>query len=301
MSVRSELELAESHSIDLMEDDAHELEEHDFILDPDDGDRKQQVRALPPPPPPRRAGSANTTGNINRQPYAQAQNVGPFHRRSPSGVFPIAAVEHALAAALASPPVAVTAADAEISRLKAQLRARDAYAVGIERALDEWTGQLSAAGIHNVDDLAELVGRARGHAFRVAELEAELKQLAEQNAQLQAAATQRVSATKGREEQPAKSNEDARTEDDSPDSPLRRVRGIGRRYAKQLEALGIVHVDQIAAWTNADVARVAGELHIQPSRIKRECWIEQARTLGSNARVKSSSRSTSGRARQNHA
>jgi predicted flap endonuclease-1-like 5' DNA nuclease len=209
-------------------------------------------------------------------------------------VFPIADVERALGATAGSPPPApqVTAADAEISRLRAQLRARDAYVVGIERALDEWTGQLSAAGIHHANDLAELVGRARGHAYRVAELEAELKQLAEQNAALQAAA----GATQSGKDQAAKGGEE-RAEDDS---PLRRVRGIGRRYAKQLEALGIVHVDQIAAWTNADVARIAGELHIQPSRIKRECWIEQARALGSNPRVKSS-RSGSGRARQNHA
>jgi predicted flap endonuclease-1-like 5' DNA nuclease len=205
-------------------------------------------------------------------------------------VFPIADVEQALAAALAGSPAPVTAADAEISRLKAQLRARDAYVVGIERALDEWTGQLSAAGIHNADDLAALAGRARGHAYRVAELGLELKQLAEQNAQLQAAGVTQEAAAKSSEEPPM---------DD--ESPLRRVRGIGRRYAKQLEALGIVHVDQIAAWTNADIARVAGELHIQPSRIKRECWIEQARALGSNARVKSGQRSASGRARQNHA
>jgi predicted flap endonuclease-1-like 5' DNA nuclease len=187
--------------------------------------------------------------------------------RSPSGVFPIADVEQALASQL--PVNGVTAADAEISRLKAQLRARDAYVVEIERALDEWTSHLSGAGIHNADELATLLGRARGHAFRVAELEGELEKLKAEKAELVATLVPVV--------EPAE--EAAPTEPQADNSPLRKVRGIGRRYAKQLEALGVVNVKQIAAWTNADINRVAAQLRIQPSRIKREGWIEQARAL----------------------
>lgn len=264
MSVRSELELAESVT-DLM-DDAHELEEHEFILDLDDlaeSDAKrpaQHVRPVPPPPPPPRR------AELRRTPPA-APPAALRSSRSPSGVFPIADVEQALAAAQASQVNGVTAADAEISRLKAQLRARDAYVVEIERALDEWTGHLAAAGIQTSDDLVNLVGRARGHAFRVAELEAQLKELSAEKAELAAAAAaSAVAAVQSGEGQPD-------------NSPLRRVRGIGRRYAKQLEALGIVNVKQIAAWTNADINRVAAQLRIQPSRIKREGWIEQARAL----------------------
>jgi predicted flap endonuclease-1-like 5' DNA nuclease len=259
MSVRSELELAESVPMELI-DDAHELEEHEFILDPEDAERPaQHVRAVPPPPPPPRRGDA-------RPKPPAALSAAMRSSRSPSGVFPIADVEQALAAAQAAPN-GVTAADAEISRLRAQLRARDAYVVEIERALDEWTGQLAAAGIHSADDLVQMLGRARGHAFRVAELEAQLSQLSAEHAELTAAVETPDSAIA------------ASAEAASDNSPLRRVRGIGRRYAKQLEALGIVHVKQIAGWTNADINRVAAQLKIQPSRIKREAWIEQARAL----------------------
>lgn len=256
MSVRSEMELAEAISVDPI-DDAHELEEHEFTLDPDESDRPaQHVRAVPPPPPPPRR------SELRRMPPAPLP-AAMRSSRSPSGVFPIADVEQALAASHGAN--GVTAADAEISRLKAQLRARDAYVVEIERALDEWTTQLAAAGIHHGEDLVQLLGRARGHAYRVAELEAEVEQL--KAGESVAAPSVSVSLETHKALDTGK---------------LRRVRGIGRRYAKQLEALGITHVKQIAAWTNADVSRVAGQLKIQASRIKREGWIEQARTLSSD-------------------
>lgn len=262
MSVRSDLERAEPISVDLIED-AHELEEHEFILDPEELDRPaQHVRAVPPPPPPPRR------SELRRMPPAPLP-AAMRSSRSPSGVFPIADVEQALAATHG--PQGVTAADAEISRLKAQLRARDAYVVEIERALDEWTTQLAAAGIQNPDDLMQLLGRARGHAFRVAELEAELQELRQREAESAAAAAAEAAAANEAKERAALDV-----------GKLRRVRGIGRRYAKQLEALGITDVKQIASWTNADISRVAGQLKIQPSRIKRENWIEQARALSSD-------------------
>ena len=263
MSVRSEMELAEAISVDPI-DDAHELEEHEFTLDPDESDRPvQHVRAVPPPPPPPRR------SELRRMPPAPLP-AAMRSSRSPSGVFPIADVEQALAASHGAN--GVTAADAEISRLKAQLRARDAYVVEIERGLDEWTTQLAAAGIHNADDLVQLLGRARGHAYRVAELEAELQLLK---------ATHSVAAGSVTVE-PFALGAQASEHKALDTGKLRRVRGIGRRYAKQLEALGVTNVKQIASWTNADVSRIAGQLKIQPSRIKREGWIEQARTLSSD-------------------
>lgn len=267
MSVRSELELAESISAASI-DDAHELEEHEFILDPEDAARPaQHVRAVPPPPPPPRR------AELRRMPMAP---LPPAIRsaRSPSGVFPIADVEQALAGVHG--PNGVTAADAEISRLKAQLRARDAYVVEIERALDAWTTQLAAAGIHHADDLVQLLGRARGHAYRAAELDDELQLLRAEHAKLTASAA--PSPAPDLDGSAAPIGVEGAALDGG---KLRRVRGIGRRYAKQLEGLGITDVKQIAGWTNADISRVAGQLKIQPSRIKREGWIEQARALSS--------------------
>lgn len=141
----------------------------------------------------------------------------------------------------------------EIARLTAQLRARDAYLAELERELDARTRQLALAGIRSMNDVARLQGRLRGQAFRIAELEAEL-----------ARATATVAAVSGEPE--------SRPE-------LRRIRGIGPRYAAQLAALGIHKLSQLASWSEADVTRVAAQLGITAARIAREQWVAQARTL----------------------
>lgn len=59
---------------------------------------------------------------------------------------------------------------------------------------------------------------------------------------------------------------------------LRRIRGIGPQNATRLNVLGIYHLDQIAAWTPAEVRWVGAYLAF-PGRIEREDWIGQARAL----------------------
>lgn len=63
----------------------------------------------------------------------------------------------------------------EIARLQRQMRARDAYLAEIERALAASTKQLEAAGLGSAEDAYRLLGRVRGQAFRIAELESELR------------------------------------------------------------------------------------------------------------------------------
>lgn len=63
----------------------------------------------------------------------------------------------------------------ELERLRKRMRARDAYLVELEQALDQSTRQLTAAGLTSVDDVYRLLGRVRGQAFRIAELESELR------------------------------------------------------------------------------------------------------------------------------
>jgi hypothetical protein len=67
------------------------------------------------------------------------------------------------------------AARMEIARLQRQMRARDAYLAEIERALAASTRQLEASGIGSAEDAYRLLGRVRGQAFRIAELESELR------------------------------------------------------------------------------------------------------------------------------
>lgn len=65
--------------------------------------------------------------------------------------------------------------------------------------------------------------------------------------------------------------------DGRPDD-LRRIKGIGRQNADRLNALGIWHFYQIAAWTPEEAAWVGSYLAF-PGRIEREDWVGQAKLL----------------------
>ena len=61
---------------------------------------------------------------------------------------------------------------------------------------------------------------------------------------------------------------------------LQRIRGIGERNERRLNALGIYHFGQIAAWTPAEMRWVAQQLAF-PERVERDDWIGQAVVLAS--------------------
>lgn len=65
--------------------------------------------------------------------------------------------------------------------------------------------------------------------------------------------------------------------DHAPDD-LKRIKGIGPQNEARLNALGIFHFDQIAAWSPEE-ARWVGTYLAFPGRIEREDWIGQARRL----------------------
>ncbi len=73
---------------------------------------------------------------------------------------------------------------------------------------------------------------------------------------------------------------------------LQRIRGVGRRIERRLNALGIYHFGQIAAWTPAEMRWVAQRLAF-PDRIEWDDWIGQAIILaagGDTGFVKSADR-----------
>jgi len=89
---------------------------------------------------------------------------------------------HALALSITARTTASSTEDfkladlqAELTRLRRQMRARDAYLAELERALSDYDALLAHAGLHGLDDLAGLLGRVRGQAYRIAELESELR------------------------------------------------------------------------------------------------------------------------------
>jgi predicted flap endonuclease-1-like 5' DNA nuclease len=66
---------------------------------------------------------------------------------------------------------------------------------------------------------------------------------------------------------------------DGPPDPLTRMKGLGPKAEARLNELGITHYAQIAAWSEADVARIDGEMGAFKGRIARDRWVEQARYL----------------------
>ncbi len=60
---------------------------------------------------------------------------------------------------------------------------------------------------------------------------------------------------------------------------LRRIKGLGPKLATLLASLGVTRFDQIAAWTEADIAAMDAHLGTFAGRITRDNWVEQARFL----------------------
>lgn len=57
---------------------------------------------------------------------------------------------------------------------------------------------------------------------------------------------------------------------------LKEIEGIGPALEKLMNGLGIYHFDQIAAWSDADVAVLDGEMKGFKGRIARDKWVVQA-------------------------
>lgn len=69
--------------------------------------------------------------------------------------------------------------------------------------------------------------------------------------------------------------------DGTPDD-LQKIKGIGPKLEKLLHSMGFYHFDQIASWTENEVAWVDQNLEGFFGRVTRDRWIDQARDLKSN-------------------
>lgn len=59
---------------------------------------------------------------------------------------------------------------------------------------------------------------------------------------------------------------------------LTRIKGVGEELIERLEKIGVVQFEQIANWTDDDIANVDEVLSFK-GRIEREDWVEQAKAL----------------------
>jgi predicted flap endonuclease-1-like 5' DNA nuclease len=73
--------------------------------------------------------------------------------------------------------------------------------------------------------------------------------------------------------------QEARIEADENTQELIRIKGLGPKLAATLGELGINRIEQIAAWTDADIDRIDAQLGRFQGRIRRDEWVEQARLL----------------------
>jgi predicted flap endonuclease-1-like 5' DNA nuclease len=60
---------------------------------------------------------------------------------------------------------------------------------------------------------------------------------------------------------------------------LKRIKGVGPKLSALLASLGVTSYAQIAAWTEADIARIDPQLGSFQGRIVRDNWVEQCRLL----------------------
>ena len=64
-----------------------------------------------------------------------------------------------------------------------------------------------------------------------------------------------------------------------PADPLTRLKGLGPKAEAALNELGITRFEQIASWSENDVARIDQQMGAFKGRMARDRWIEQARYL----------------------
>ena len=63
---------------------------------------------------------------------------------------------------------------------------------------------------------------------------------------------------------------------------LTRIKGVGPKLAATLGSMGVTTLDQIAAWTDEDVARIDAQLGRFQGRIERDDWRTQAALLSTD-------------------
>jgi predicted flap endonuclease-1-like 5' DNA nuclease len=66
---------------------------------------------------------------------------------------------------------------------------------------------------------------------------------------------------------------------------LKLIKGVGPKLEVMLHGMGVFHFDQIATWTEAEVAWVDDNLEGFKGRVTRDGWVGQARTLAAGGTV----------------
>lgn len=71
---------------------------------------------------------------------------------------------------------------------------------------------------------------------------------------------------------------------------LKEIKGVGPKLEGVLNALGVYHFDQVASWTDDEIAWVDANLEGFKGRVSRDDWVSQAKTLASGGDTEFSKR-----------
>ncbi len=75
---------------------------------------------------------------------------------------------------------------------------------------------------------------------------------------------------------------------------LKFIKGVGPALEKLLHSMGFFHYDQVAKWTDAEIAWVDDNLEGFKGRVSRDNWVEQARLLADGKETEFSKRAKKG-------
>ena len=243
-------------------DDAYELQDHEFTLEPED-------------PP----SEASWPSDEHTAPWSTLPPLPAWasHARALLEPPTVPASTHAHYDDMPTPvhqeiipcsPGELRALREELAASAREANALQAHAEDLERSLDRATRALADAERRREDEGAAQAGRIDGQAFRIADLEASVRELqAALSARSDDAGPRAAAARPARKRIPT-------VRDD-----LQQIEGIGKRFAERLNELGIRTFAQVAKLGPGASARVADQLGITTQRIAREGWIKQARKL----------------------
>ncbi len=245
------------------------------------------LRSTPPPPPQRNPPSAPASAVVASPsvvprapatpppPPPQRPTLPPSFAR-PSTPVASGAITAQLEQRLGATQVELRKLGSERHTLRARLRREADRLRELESALraeKELRGQASD------EHFASIVGLRT----RLAELEAERDAAVSQQRTAQQLLRTELEQARAELEQArsrvAESDAPAPSKASKVPQGLRRIRGIGPAYQRELEQSGITRVQQIASWTELDILAFAEKLKIRPERITKDDWVGQAKSL----------------------
>ncbi|GGB96277.1 hypothetical protein GCM10011363_11190 [Marivita lacus] len=144
-------------------------------------------------------------------------------------------------------------------------------------------GKGEAPAPRNIGDASDKRSEAPGQA-------PDVEAMAKPKADVTAAKTADVAEWSGSDAAPGLKPVTMDAPKDGKGDDLKQIKGIGPKLEKVCNKLGFFHFDQIASWTDEEVAWVDQNLEGFKGRVSRDNWVEQAKTLASGGETEFSAR-----------